>query len=157
MKKLKLYLETSVWNFLVSEKVPSKRKATEKLFGEITQGKYEIYISPFVHDGIRGSPEDRKEQLERKLKRYNPYVLKTDEAFDSLAGKYLQAGFIPEKYNTDTFHLAIASVNDMDVVVSWNMKHIVKLKTKRYTNSINTSEGYKTIEILTPEEVIDYD
>ena len=157
MKKLKLYLETSVWNFLVSEKVPGKRRITEKLFDEIGRGKYEIYISEFVYHEIRKSPEFRREQLEKIIKRHGPILLETDSLFDSLAQKYLQARFIPEKHRTDTLHLSIASVNDMDIVISWNMKHIVKLKTKRCTNSINTSQGYKTIEILTPEEVIDYD
>ena len=52
------------------------------------------------------------------------------------------------------FLIAVATVNDMDVVVSWNLEHIVKLKTRQAVNGINSLFGYKGIEISTPEEVL---
>ncbi|MFQ3675573.1 MAG: hypothetical protein SNJ64_03415, partial [Endomicrobiia bacterium] len=44
--------------------------------------------------------------------------------------KYILENIIPSKYRNDALHIAIAVVNDSDVVVSWNLEHIVKLKTK---------------------------
>jgi len=59
------------------------------------------------------------------------------------------------KYEDDALHIAIASVNNLDVIVSWNYKHIVKLKTKREVTGINALLGYKEIEIYSPLEVIE--
>ena len=58
------------------------------------------------------------------------------------------------KYKEDALHLAIASVNNLDVVVSWNFEHIVKLKTRQGVAAVNTLLGYKPIEIVSPQEVI---
>jgi len=71
--------------------------------------------------------------------------------------KYKEREVIPEKYETDLFHIAIAVLHEMDILLSWNMRHIVKYKTKHAVNEVNKVEGYKHIEILTPEEVIEYD
>jgi hypothetical protein len=62
---------------------------------------------------------------------------------------------VPVKYENDVIHVAFAAGNDLDVVVSWNLKHIVKLKTRMEINGINKICGYKEIELCTPEEVID--
>lgn len=61
------------------------------------------------------------------------------------------------KYRGDAIHIAIASVHDMDVVISWNMEHMVKLKIRREVRAVNILEGYKEIEICTPLEVIEND
>ena len=72
-----------------------------------------------------------------------------------LSRKYIAQGIIPEKYEDDAFHIAIASVNDIDVILSWNFEHIVKLKTKRETVAINLLMGYKEIDIYSPLEVVE--
>ena len=59
-------------------------------------------------------------------------------------------GTIPIKHIEDAIHIAIATVNSIDVLVSWNFKHIVKLKTKREINAANTLLGYNIIEIVEP-------
>ena len=78
-----------------------------------------------------------------------------DEAAKELAAKYIQEGIIPQKYQADAFHIAIASVNAMDVIVSWNFEHMVKLKTKREVVGINVFMGYKEIDIYSPLEVVE--
>ncbi len=84
----------------------------------------------------------------------NPILL--DNTYDSveLASKYIKEGIIPKKYIDDAFHIAIASVNNLDAIVSWNFKHIVKLKTRREVKAVNLLLGYKEIEIVSPQEVI---
>lgn len=61
------------------------------------------------------------------------------------------------KYRDDAVHIAIAVVNNLDAIVSWNLTHMVKLKTRLEVNGINKIEGYKEIEICTPREVMDYE
>ena len=60
---------------------------------------------------------------------------------------------IPEKFINDALHIAIATVNEIDSVVSWNLEHIVKIKTIVEVNRINIKKGYKQIFIITPEEI----
>jgi hypothetical protein len=81
-------------------------------------------------------------------------LLEIDEEVKELADRYISAGIIPEKYRNDALHIAVAVVNDLDVIISWNLEHIVKLKTKLGVEGVNILLGYKTIEIMTPEEVI---
>jgi hypothetical protein len=73
----------------------------------------------------------------------------------TLADIYVAEGIIPRKYRTDGIHIAIAAVNDLDMIISLNFQHIVKRKTKLATGSINALNGYRAIEISNPMEVIE--
>ncbi|MEW6068479.1 MAG: hypothetical protein AB1610_09340 [Nitrospirota bacterium] len=74
-----------------------------------------------------------------------------------MADKYLEQRIFPIKHRDDAFHVAIAVVHKMDIMISWNMEHMVKLKTRREVKAVNILEGYNEIEICTPLEVIDND
>jgi len=89
------------------------------------------------------------------VSKYDLQKLALDKLAKELAGKYIQEGIIPQKYQADTFHIAIASVNDMDVIISWNFEHMVKLKTKREVVGINVFMGYREIDIYSPREVVE--
>jgi len=95
--------------------------------------------------------------LKNLIKEYKPELLEDVAEVGRLADKYLSTKIIPEKYRADALHIAFATFYEMDVLVSYNLRHIVKLKTRRLANYINLLEGYKTLEIGTPEEVIDYE
>lgn len=77
---------------------------------------------------------------------------KTKEA-EELARKYQEELKFPEKYFNDLLHIAIATIYKMDVIVSWNLKHIVKLKTILAVEKINQKFKYKRIHICSPEEI----
>jgi predicted nucleic acid-binding protein len=155
MKRLKLYLETSIWNFLIADDAPEKRAETERFFEEIKGGKYEIYVSELVIAEIDQAREEKRGRLRKLVDEYQPIELETDESVEELSEKYIAAKIVPSKYENDVIHIAYAVAQDMDVVVSWNMKHIVKLKTRMEINGINKIYGYKEIELCTPEEVIE--
>lgn len=155
MKRLRLYLETSVWNFYFADDSPEKRADTLKLFEEIRSGKYEVYVSELVVAEIDKAQQAKRIVLKKLMDDYQPFELEMDESVEELSEKYLSANIVPSKYENDVLHIAYAVAHDMDVVVSWNMKHIVKLKTRMEINGINRIYGYKEIELCTPEEVID--
>lgn len=67
-----------------------------------------------------------------------------------LAERYVSEGIIPVKHIEDAVHIAVATVNSLDILVSWNFEHIVKLKTKRQVNAVNILLGYNPIEIIEP-------
>ena len=72
-----------------------------------------------------------------------------------MADEYVEAGIIPQKYKTDGIHIAMATINDLDIIASYNFQHIVKSKTIIGTESINLRESYKRIGIYSPTEVIE--
>ena len=61
------------------------------------------------------------------------------------------------KWATDALHVALAAVNHCKIIVSWNFKHIVNIKRIRGYNGINIKNGYPTIEIRSPKDLIDYE
>lgn len=89
------------------------------------------------------------------IERYNIKVIDADDEAVRLAGVYVQNNVIPAKYRMDGTHIAIASINELDCILSFNFQHINKLKTKRMTELINLNEGYKGIIICTPMEVLE--
>jgi hypothetical protein len=99
----------------------------------------------------------RRNQLEELIRAYGPMRLDWTEVIETLTQRYLGAQIVPKKYQEDAIHIAYATASGLDGVVSWNLKHIVKLKTKIMVNQINHSLGYPEIEIVTPEEVIEYE
>ena len=155
MKRLKIYLETSVWNFLYADDALEKRAATEILFNEVEKGKYEFYISEIVIDEIKRASELKQRLLLKAIGKYRPTVLSISENSRMLILHYLRNEVLSDNHLADLGHVAIASVNEMDVLVSWNMRHIVKRRTRIMVNAANQLYGYDPIEICTPEEVID--
>lgn len=157
MKKLKLYLDTSVLNFYYADDSPEERRITQELFREIKSGYYTAFISSTVLEEISRASQEKQRTLLSLVEDYNLIPLEIDEEIESLAGLYIQNKIIPQRYEEDAIHIAVAVINDLDVIVSWNFKHIVRVKTKLSVNGINKMEGYKEIEIYSPMEVIDYE
>jgi hypothetical protein len=89
--------------------------------------------------------------------KYHPAVLEEDNEVLELVRHYLANEMLTEKQLADMGHAAVASINEMDILVSCNMRHIVKRKTKVMVNALNQIRGYRPIEICTPEEVIEND
>ena len=89
------------------------------------------------------------------IAKYNVSVLTYSEEASALANIYVAEGVISPKFRTDGVHIAIATVNDLDMVVSMNFQHIVKRTTKVATGSINALNGYRAVEIYNPMEVVE--
>ena len=100
--------------------------------------------------------ETERSNLLLLLKKYNPVVLPSTEEVASFAEKLVTQDVIPERFRDDALHISYAVVNELDILASWNMRHIVKLKTKVMVNALAEMEGFKRIAICTPEEVIGY-
>jgi len=81
-------------------------------------------------------------------------TLPLDAEARGLAEAYVSAGILPAKLRADAQHIAIATVARVDVMVSWNFKHIVNLQRIHGYNSVNLRQGYPLIEIRTPREVL---
>ncbi len=158
MRKLKLYLDTSVWNFFFADDAPRERDVTKDFFDLIQRGYYEVYISEVVLDEIRDAPETKKNQLLGLVEKCNPIELEVTSEVKDLAVKYIEKKIVPEKKENDALHVAIAAVNEVDALVSWNYHHLANLRKAELFNGANLEEGYlKRIEIVTPMEVSSYE
>ena len=93
--------------------------------------------------------------MEGLIRDTNPFLLEIDLETEELAERYISEGIIPEKYRSDAIHIAAAVINGIDVIVSWNFEHIVKLKTRVMVDGVNKLLGYHEIEICSPEEVVE--
>jgi len=129
--------------------------ATVRMFEAIGAGEYEGYTSEYVTYELQRSSEPKLTDMMALIDRYNIAVLRADEEADYLASQYIRNEAIPEKYDLDSLHIACASVNGLDCMLSFNFKHINKLKTKEMTALINLREGYRSVIICTPMEVLD--
>jgi len=73
---------------------------------------------------------------------------------EELSLKYVRNGAIPQNHLEDAYHIAIATINEMDCQISWNFRHIVRRKTKEIIHMVNTLNEFKIIEIVTPAELL---
>ncbi len=154
MKKLKIYLDTSVISHLQADDVLEKMAKTHEFWEQVTSGQYESFISELVIAEFNNCPEPKKSQLEEMLRVAPLFELEINDEVAILADKYMGEGLFPIRYRDDAIHVAIAGVYGCNVVVSWNFKHMVKIKTILGVNGINKLMGYADIEIVTPEVMV---
>ena len=154
MKKLRVYLETTMFNYYFDTERDGHAN-TIRLFEAIGSGEYEGYTSRYVTYELQMTQEPKKSAMLALIEKYNIHVLEIDKESDDLSSEYVREGIIPEKYRLDSAHIASATVNHLDCVLSFNFQHINKIKTKEMTAIVNLREGYQGIIICTPMEVLD--
>ena len=151
IQKLKLYLDTSVISAMFDKRNPERKVLTEQFFE--MRNEFEIFISELVLAEIDDlKDEDIKKEFRKEALKYN--ILQINEKIQILAKKYVKKGAIPEKYSEDSLHIAIATLNKMDYLLSWNFRHIVRIKTRKIINDVNSELGYPELKIVTPAELI---
>ena len=121
----------------------------------MTQGAFLGYISVRVIEEIRKASQPKQDNLLKIVAQFPLESLPLTDEVKALADRYIEENVIPAKESNDAVHIAVASVNNLDAIVSWNFEHMVKFKTRREVQGINTLVGYKTIEICSPLEMIE--
>jgi hypothetical protein len=128
---------------------------TVKLFEAIKAGKYEGYTSGYTVLELEDAAEPKRGKMLALIEEYNLTVLDINDEADRLAEIYIAEKIIPSRYRDDSAHIAIASMHGLDCVLSYNLKHINKLRTKIQTERVNRAEGYNGVTICTAKEVLD--
>ncbi|MCL1888476.1 MAG: PIN domain-containing protein, partial [Kiritimatiellaeota bacterium] len=128
MKKQKIYLETTLFNYYF-DKDRDAHADTVKLFKEIAAGRYDAYTSAAVVDELMKAPAKKSASMQSLIGQYNIKVLPVGADVEKLADIYIAEGIIPRKYRTDGIHIAVASVYELEYIISLNFQHIVKSKT----------------------------
>lgn len=149
MKKQKIYIDTSVIGGYYDKEFDKWSK------GLISDFENEIFIpvlSEVVETEIEDAPSKVKKIYEKIVELNCEIIEITDEAIE-LANLYQKKRILTPKYFDDGLHIALATINKIDLLVSWNFKHIVHFDKIRLFNSVNIEIGYKSIEIFSPREV----
>jgi len=153
MHKLRVYIDTSVIGGCFDEKFA---EWSNKLFDEFIAGKKIAVISQIVTEELINAPDFIKIKLKQIKPEFLIQLENNDEA-EFLATLYVESKAISAKYFNDALHIAIATINNVDLLVSWNFKHIVNYNRIILYNSINIKYGYKYLEIRNPKEVVAYE
>lgn len=145
----RIYIDTSVVGGCLDEEF---REASVRLLDKCRAGEVILIISDTLTSELEYAPPGVRRILEGLPRGSIERVLR-NEATDSLADEYLRQGVVPPKMIEDARHISLATVAKVDVVVSWNFKHIVNLDRIHAFNSVNLRLGYPMLEIRSPLEV----
>ncbi len=152
MKILRVYIDTSVVGGCFD---PEFSPWSNGLIQDFQEGRFIPVVSEVVAVELEFAPDAVKAKWDEILY-MEPELLEVTEEEKGLAGKYAERGALPPKFRNDMLHIALATVADIDVLVSWNFKHIVRLEKIRIFNAVNLELGYKQLQIHSPREVTSY-
>ena len=148
---MRIYPDTSVFGGCFD---PEFEKWSRQLIEEFKAGVKIAVISDLTLRELMEAPSEVKNLISEIPEIYKEYVILDDEAKE-LAYHYIEEEVVTERFLVDAQHIAIATVNRVNALVSWNFKHIVNLKRVRLYNSVNLKYGYYLLEIRSPVEVLD--
>jgi predicted nucleic acid-binding protein len=159
MRQLRIYLDTSVINFLFAEDAPEKRDATWAFFDRAKRQGIPLFISQVVIDEISRTQDARKRgELLNEVAARGLRMLpdEMEEEIELLVQAYMTRGLFRMEQIDDATHVALCTVNMVDVLASWNFRHLANVNRERRVMAINESCGYVyPLRIVSPEEVVD--
>ena len=130
------------------------REATELFFNDAREGKYDLFVSGVVLMEIARAKEALATRLQNLVDELEPVVLDFDDEMDQLAQTFLEHGVVPPSKVEDAQHVAAAVASNLDILISWNYRHLVNVRRREEFHHISVMNGYyKPLQIVTPPEV----
>jgi predicted nucleic acid-binding protein len=155
--KAKIYVETTVVSYLAGRAtrdlvVAAHQEETRALWPRLASD-FDTYISALVYEEAgRGNPE----QVKKRLAAIEPFpVLDVEDDAQDLAERLLSDNAVPKEFPEDALHIAVAAVNGMDIVLTWNFAHINNPFQKMRIRQAVESAGYRCPEICSPDELME--
>jgi predicted nucleic acid-binding protein len=155
----RVYIETTVVSYFTARPsrdliVAARQEATRQLWPKIVSD-YEGYVSVLVHEEAGRGDEGQAQGRLHAIKDFP--VLDADEAAQALALKIIEGGGIPAEYPEDAIHVAVAAVNGIDVLITWNFAHLNNPFTRMLVRQVVEDAGYRCPEICSPDELLEVD
>jgi len=155
VKKPRIYIDTSVVGYLHQESQPEKMGDTHKLWQKIKQGEYEVVLSQLMFDEIsRTSNEEIKDIMLGFIAEIDYIKSEVTHDVKEIAELIKKNHILTEKSADDCLHIGCAITSECDVIVSWNFKHLVNIKTINGVKAITALCGYKDMNIVQPTMLI---
>jgi len=153
----RIYIETTVVSYFTARPsrdvlVAGNQEATRELWPKLAF-EYESYVSALVYEEAgRGDAG----QAAMRLDTLKPFrMLDIDHEAERVAERILLAKSIPKRYPEDALHVAVAAVNGIEVIITWNFAHLNNPFTRARVREVVESEGYACPEICSPEELLE--
>jgi predicted nucleic acid-binding protein len=155
MKKLKIYLDTSVISYLDQRDSPERMAETLAFWDSAVANKHNIAISDLTMIEVNNCFDPKRAFMQEKIAQIQyEEVFRNDET-QRLSELYFERGGLPPKSRDDAQHIAIATVYDCNIILSWNFKHIVNLRAITAVEAVNIQEGYRTLRIMSPTMLLE--
>lgn len=153
MRPLRVYIDTSVIGGYFDQEF---EKETKLLFGKFQCKEYQLVISDLTKQELVNAPEHVRTLLKDLAIKDIEEVLVTTEIIQ-LAKEYIDENVVGQTSLNDCIHIATATLHRIDLLASWNFRHIVNIRRIWGYNSINLKNGYPILEIRSPKDIIDYE
>lgn len=151
MRRLTIYADTSVFGGCFDEEFAD---SSRRLIEEVKAGRFVLVISATAVEELRVAPE-RVRQLVAEFPDECTETIELSEEIQDLRDAYIDAGVVGPSSLMDAEHIASATVAGVDLITSWNFKHIVHFEKIRGYHAVNLVQGYHPVPIHTPREVIE--
>ena len=151
--KQKIYIDTSVVGGSFDEEF---QEATTKLFDRLNNNEIIFVVSDLLDLELINAPQHVRQLLHNYSADKFQRVDLTEEAI-KLADTYISEKVVGKTSMEDCRHIALATIHKVDVLASWNFKHIVNLDRIKGYNSVNMRLGYSIIEIRSPKDLVNYE
>lgn len=149
----RFYFDTSVFGGVFDIEF---EESSIQLFERVKLGQLTCIYSDLTEAEIYDAPNSVKNFFKDLPEKSLEIVKVTDEAIN-LAKKYIDEKVVGKTSYDDCLHIALATIYRVDILVSWNFKHIVNVYRIRGYNSVNLHNGYETLEIRSPKEIVNYE
>ena len=146
---IRVYADTSVYGGVEDDEFA---EASRAFFAQVRRGRFALAVSAVVAEEIEGAPERVRGHFDAMLA--HAEILDVTPEAQSLQRAYLDADILTPKWQEDALHVALASVNECEVIVSWNFRHIVHFQKIPKYNAVNALHGYPSVAIHAPPEVL---
>jgi hypothetical protein len=155
MARLRVYIETSVWSFAFADDAPDYTADTLLFFDRCRQATYEIFISEVVLREIEQADQQLRDKLKGLIRDVRPTLFTVAAETQRLAEAFLTEGVVPPSKPEDASHVAAAFQESLDVLVSWNFRHIANVRRAERFNAVAVLMGYyRPLRIVSPAEVL---
>ena len=151
--KQRIYIDTSVFGGYFDEEFSEH---TVPFFERLRNGEFILLYSAVTQEELEDAPRKVKDLVTGLRIETSEFLELTNEAIE-LATEYIAEKVVGQTSYADSLHIALATINRADYLVSWNFKHIVNIQRIRGYNSINIKNGYKMLEIRSPREFEQYE
>lgn len=149
-KPLRVYADTSVFGGCFDDEFKTE---SVRFFEEVRQGRSIVVVSNVILDELELAPEAVRGVL-ADLPPQQVEIVSTSRESEAPGNAYLEAAVVGTASNNDAAHIAAATVSNVDLVVSWNFKHIVHFEKIRGYEGVNILRGYRSPRIYSPREVV---
>ena len=148
-----MYIDTSVFGGYYDEEFA---EFTVPLFERLINGEFILLFSAVTEEELESAPQKVRELVTSMKADFTEFLEPNYEAVD-LATEYITEKVVGQTSYADCLHIALATVNRADYLISWNFKHIVNVQRIRGYNAINIKNGYKQLEIRSPRDFVSYE